>query len=182
MRARVAALLLLAVASTAAADDRVSAFVSDVGHGTGLAFAHAWSPRWSTELSWSDERRNARVTTFSTSAPPVTNVQKVHTNPMDLMMRFHFRNDTRWQPYVGAGVHYVAAPNGILKYPNSIFPLPVTAGHQYDNRTTAQIGGGVMFQVTPHVGLQFDLKQLLDAETVPFDSQTRGSFGVSWKF
>lgn len=183
MRTRFIALLFLgAAASTAGADDRISAFVSDVAHGTGAAYSHAWSPRWSTELSAAVERRNARIAVFPTSGQPFTEVAKVRSYPIDLMMSYHFLNESRWSPYVSAGVHYIRAPSGVLRYPNSIFPLPVSSGRPYDNRTSAQFGGGVTFAITPHLGLRFDLKQQLGTETVPFDSLTRGSVGLSWRF
>ena len=102
MRTRFIALLLLVAASTANADDRISAFILDVAHGTGAAYSHAWSPRWSTELSAAAERSNARITVFG-SGLPFTRVEKVRSYPVDLMMRYHFQNESRWLPFVSAG-------------------------------------------------------------------------------
>src|SRR5438105_1617519 len=34
----------------------------------------------------------------------------LHTVPIDLTARYHWLNETRWKPYIGAGAHYVAAP------------------------------------------------------------------------
>src|SRR2546423_1790769 len=34
----------------------------------------------------------------------------LRTVPVDVTARYHWLNETRWKPYIGAGAHYVAAP------------------------------------------------------------------------
>jgi outer membrane protein W len=212
MKARFIAVVAVLIATAAQADDHLTIFVSDLGYesarttttfsdgttafpvtrkvsewngGIGVAFSHAWNARWSTEGSVTFDRHHMTTTRFVNSAP-FTAREGVNTMPADLMMRFHFPNDSRWQPYVAAGAHYVAAPsatvasfNGIPNE-NGLFPVTVRS---YGNRFSAQAGIGTTFRITPRVGLQFDVKRLLSSdEAVPFDPKTRGSFGVSWKF
>jgi outer membrane protein W len=192
MKPRFIALLLLAVATTAAADDHISVFISDIAHsesefgsqwngGAGIAYSHSWSSRWSSELSVADERRHAPVTTFLAGGFPVTHLERVDTYPVDLMTHYRFANDTRWMPYVGAGLHYIHAPSRYNQGPYG----PITLGGttlSYSDRMSAEVGAGVAFRITPHFGLQFDAKRQLRNKSVPFDPLSRGFVGASWKF
>ena len=187
MRARFIALsVLLVVAFAASADDHFTVFMNDL-HGGGISLDHAWNARWSTEASIGWERRNAIAGAFvpvngGPDVAPVTERRRVDTHPMDLTMRFHFPNDTRWTPYIAAGAHYAAAP-GFTYFTNGngIFPGPLQIA-RYHDRLGAEIGGGTTFRITPHVGLQLDFKQQLRNDNVFFDPVARGSFGVNWKW
>jgi len=195
MRARFIALsLLLVAASAASADDHLTVFVNSVGGGSnsdvsgsgGVSLDHAWSPHWSTEASIGFERRYRDHGIFvdlgNGNFAPETVRDRIDTYPMDLMMRYHFPNDTRWTPYISGGLHYVGAP-GITDFSrgNGIFPGPLVLIH-YKDRFGAEIGGGTTFRITPHVGLQLDFKQQLRNDNVFFDPVTRSSFGVNWKW
>ena len=196
MRARfIAAALLLVSASTAFAGDQFHIFVSDVGYvessttgsswsgSAGLGFTHVWNPKWSTEGSIAFDRRHALVTEFPFGSP-VTQRENIDTYPVDLTMHFRFPNDSRWTPYLTGGVHYVAAPRNFFK-PGTFDPVVGAqriGTERYGNRTSGELGGGVLFRITPHVGLQFDVKRLLRTDKVLFDPLTRGSAGLSISF
>lgn len=211
MKARFIAVVAVLIATAALADDHLTIFVSDLGYvssrttstfsdgttaipvtrkvsewngGIGVAFSHAWNARWSTEGSITFDRHHMNTTRFVSSAP-FTDREGVNTMPADLMMRFHFPNDSRWQPYVAAGAHYVASPDVAvasfdgIPNENGLFPVTVRG---YPNRLSAQAGLGTTFRITPRFGLQFDVKRLLSRdEAVPFDPKTRASFGLRWK-
>ncbi len=213
MRTRLIAAAALLFSTAAFAEDHFTIFVSDPGHqtartttfestggtaatpvtqersewtgGVGIAFSHSWSMHWSTEGSIEYDRHFVTGTKF-VGALPVTARQRVTTTPADLMMRFHFPNDSRWTPYIGAGAHYVGGPGiqrvtlNSISNPNGTVPVTVTQG--YDDRFAGQVSAGTSFRITPRFGLQFDLKRLVGVEKVSYDPQTRGSFGVNWSF
>jgi len=210
MRARFIAAAAVLFATSAFADDHLTIFVSDIGRQTahtttsqggnpavpvnhettewtgsvGIAFAHDWSQYWSTEGSIARDQRYITGTKF-VSGVPVTGRQRISTTPADLMMQFHFPNDSRWNPYVGAGAHYVNAPDvatvnlSTLPDPNGN-PTLVTA-QTFENRLSAQIGIGTTLRITPSVGLQFDVKRLLRGNGTTYDPLTRLQFGVNWR-
>ena len=53
---------------------------------------------------------------------------------------------------------------------------------RYQDRTSAEVNGGVIFRITPHVGLQIDGKRLLRSDGVNYDPINKVSVGVSWRF
>jgi hypothetical protein len=55
--------------------------------------------------------------------------------------QYHFFNDSRWKPYLGAGVRYVDA--------NAEF-------RDLGARISPEINGGVSFMMTPNLSLRFD--------------------------
>lgn len=194
MRARfIAIIVLLVAASAASADDHLTLFLNSLGSSNsewtgagGISLDHAWNARWSTEASVALERRYRFHGVFldagnGMTAPAMVR-DRVDTYPMDLLMRFHFPNDTRWTPYIALGGHYVAAPS-ITDFSTGrgIFPGPITLIH-YNDRFGGEFGAGTTFRITPHVGLQFDLKQQLRLHPEFFDPVSRGSIGVNWKW
>lgn len=208
MKARWIAAATLLLATAVYADDGLTIFVNDIERdkatsstfgtagepattrtvsewkgGFGVAFSHSWNAQWSAEGSLGFEQYYMNGQRFEASIP-VTTREKVRTIPADLMMRFHFPNDSRWKPYVGGGAHYVGAPDitvaDISTTPNSAGLFPVTV-RRLDSRLSAQVGIGTTFMITPRVGLQFDVKRLLRNDSITFDPLTRGSFGVHWK-
>jgi len=207
MKTRFIAVALLLFSLPLFAEDRLTVFINNIGYSTahtttsgnnapvtrnvsewsgggGISLDHSWNERWSTEASIGFDRQHTTGTRF-VGGTPVTERQTADTYPVDLMMRFRFPNDTRWAPYIAAGAHYVGAPNvGVL----GIVPVvgvggtdPVTILHYHD-RFSAQVGVGTTFRITPHVGLQFDLKRQLQERSIFFDPLTRGSFGVNLSF
>jgi len=157
------ALALLLSASTLFAQERrteISVFASDLGYtesaatgsnvsgGVGVALNQWWTSRISTELGVTMEKH------FSFRDAQQT---RVYTYPVDFLAQYHFRNQSRWQPYFGVGAR---------------------AG----DRVAAEINGGVMFLITPQLGLKLDGKRF-GSETDEFhDSLTKFSIGLGWRF
>lgn len=212
MRAQFIAVATLLLSTAALADDSLTIFVSDLGHQTthstetgpitpgqpvtpinrthsewtgsiGIALSHAWTPHWSTEGSISYDQRYMVLTKVSGNFA-VTGRQHISTTPIDAMMRYHFPNDSRWQPYVAGGAHYSQGPDitlqTIVSSPDPNGPLvftKITPG----NRLSAQVGVGTTLRITPSVGLQFDARRLLRSNGEVWDPLTRLAFGVNWQ-
>ena len=167
------ALLLLATAAHAqkAGTVDVSAFVTDPsvvwteGHGTryhaayGISANYFFSPRWSSMLSVSSD---ARAFETFTAAGPVA--RRGHVFPIDALVQYHFKNDTRWRPYVGLGLTDVNRPYG------------------YGWWIGGEANGGVTFAITPHLGVNADLKILIAPTHVNEGPRSRSSLGLSWRF
>ena len=206
MRPQFIAVAILLVAASAASADTLSVFVSDpayvathsttsengvpVNHstsdlsgGVGLAWDHAWNKRWSTDASVTWDHRHALVSNFDNTFV-TTKREGFETYPIDVMMKYHFLNESRWTPYVSAGLHYVNAPDLKIIVFQQVAGgglAPVTFD-RFGNRLSAQVGVGTSFRITPRVGLQFDLKRQVRQNGIFYDPLTRGSFGVNFKF
>ncbi len=80
----------------------------------------------------------------------------LRTYPIDATARYHFLTDTRWKPFIEAGLHYVGAPT-----PESV--------------------GGVVLQIRRSFGIMLEGKLLL-GDREPYDPLLRASVGLSWRF
>lgn len=198
----------VAVLSTTAlfADDlhpgsnNISAYLSDLGFtsssttgdnwsgGAGVALEHAWTNRITTVLSLGAERHRLFNTHFvpvnSQGPVPVSSYSDEYTYPIDLMARYHFNNTSRWTPYVGAGGRFVKAPDAVEPQyvidTNGLYR--VVGARRLENRVSPEINAGVIFHITPRVGLQIDGKRLVRGDSVGFDPLNKVSIGVSWRF
>ena len=144
---------------------------TDFDGGAGASLSVFWSQRWSTEIALSAQQSyTAATTTIYRDGIPATTYYRVRaqTYPVDLITQYHFLNQSKWQPYAGAGIRYVHKPSNF------------THGHVSD-QTSAEINGGVIYQFTPSWGLKLDAQQLLRADTAFYDSSTKGSVGVVWR-
>ena len=176
----VIALLFMAPAAFAQVKHSVSAFFNGAGVGTtrsgdrnwyaeyGLGYDAAFTPHWSAAISVGSEHHSSRgyvvdETGFINEVPSVS----FRTNPIDLTGRFHFVNETRWKPYIGAGARYVAAPH-------------VDSMFGYTNRWTPEAVGGVVFQLK-HLGILAEAK-VLAGDHEYYDSAVKTSLGLSWRF
>jgi len=160
-------------------DFQVFAYLSDVGiswnesNGAvadanfGIAVSKFVSPRVSVELSvtkqgWWEYEPGP----FVLGQPVVRFKHTVY--PISLDGQYHFLTDSRWKPYLGAGVRYVQ-PNAQLR---DISP-----------RISPEINGGVAFMATPRLSIRFDAKQALRSQGGPgYDPGSRISVGVGWHF
>lgn len=158
---------LLAVSASAQTLDRpnrVSLFLSNVAlgwsegggsfldAGYGLAYERRFSRAWSAEL-----------------AVAVQDQADAETYPFDAVARYSFLSvRTRWRPYAGAGVRYVAAPSEQL-------------GVRYDNQLAPEIVAGVDFNPVESWSLRVDAKQTL-GNSYPYDEPFKLSVGVGWRF
>lgn len=126
-------------------------------------------PNLSIQLAIASERAETypyivNPTGTFTTVPPVS----FRIYPVDLTVRYHFLNDTRWKPYIGAGAHYEAAPHvgPEFRYQNHLGPLLV---------------GGTAFEITRSFGLVLDGKAVF-GDHEPYDRALRSTVGFDWRF
>jgi hypothetical protein len=131
--------------------------------GFGLAFDHHFSPRFSTELSIADERRNSGPAFVLTPTGRVAeSPHEITTLPIDLVAAYHFISETRWRPYIGIGQRVITAERLTMFEP--------------------EIAGGVTFMLSPRFGIRADAKQLVAYRSRSWDSAFKAGFGVSFGF
>jgi len=162
LRAVLAVALLLSASSLFAQQSRteVSVFASDLAYarsastdssfsgGVGVRLNEFWTSRISTELGVTMEKHFSFVNEQKTA---------VYRYPFDAIAQYHFVNDTRWQPYVGAGVRAI-------------------------DRVTPELNMGVVFQFSSHLNLKFDGRFAHDHATDYNDSLAKFSVGLGWRF
>jgi outer membrane protein W len=187
----VAASLLFVVASAFAQQsspsNTVSVFVSDLSisygsqsgtnfdAGYGLAFNHMFNSHLSGEVSVTSQQFRRYVSTFSVPGPATHGSYNDTLYPIDANVSYHFLTDSRWKPYVGAG----------LRYLNNTFVGSGPLGqYRISSRTLdPEISGGVTFQFRPNLGLRFDAKQIVgNSNSVLGDAAFSGSVGLSVRF
>jgi len=188
----IAVSLLFVVASAfaqqhASSANTVSVFVSNVNvaysssSGSsfdatyGASFDHMFTNHVSAELSVSSQRVRRSVSTFGPAGQPVYASFTDTLYPVDANVSYHFLTDSRWKPYVGAGVRYVS---GTVQNFNQLNSYRVST-HSID----PEISGGVTFQFRPTLGLRFDAKQVIgNSGSVVGDAAFTGSVGLSFRF
>ena len=183
MRTLVTTLLTLLLASAASAQQRneLSFFASNPGlgysstggtnasAGLGIAFDRMFTPRVSAQLSIASEQHR----TYPYVVAPNGSFQQVtprsfQTYPIDLAVHYHFLKDSRWQPYLGLGAHYVSAPH-------------VGSQFGYQNHLGPEIVGGTVFRIGPSFGIVLDGKVTL-GDREHYDPSFRPSVGFTWRF
>jgi outer membrane protein W len=173
--------LLLASAVFAQQKREFSVFLSDVAGtsdsheraywagGAGAAYSMKFTPRLSVQLAAAaEEHRTYPYFVIRGGGIFFVPQARIRTYPIDLTARYHWANDTRWQPFLGAGLRYVAAPH-------------VDPNFQYRTHLNAEVIGGLEFLVRPTLGITVDARQLLgDREN--YDPLLKVSAGVSFHF
>jgi outer membrane protein W len=143
---------------------RVSVYASDLietdAKGFGAALEYQLHPRWAVELAVASETHTI-LNFFSPTE------RHVRTRPIDLTLHYYFTNQTRWQPFLGAGVRRVTSSDDAI-----------------DAQTSAEIDGGFHFMVTPSFSIRVDGRVPLenDDTTLSFGPALKLSAGVGWKF
>lgn len=160
---------------------RVFAFGSNFGYtqsdsvgsnwhgGYGLGLEYRFRDRWSAEISVAQEESHGP--TFTTRYPDGTVFIGSHSltnHPVDVVGQYHFITRSAWKPYVGAGARYVRDEGAPF----------VDRG----DRLSAQLVGGIYYNVTPRVALRLDLKRLLRTDSTGYDDGRKVSIGVGWAF
>ena len=163
----------------------VSVFVSDLEIGAssssgthvdaalGAAFDHMFSDRFSGGISVSSQR----VSTLHDSGPLVfstTTTKRIY--PIDANVSYHFFTDSRWKPYVGAGLRYVSET---FRGSGSL------GGDRFTTHSTnPEVSGGIVFQFRPNLGLRFEAKQVIGANGggLNGDPNFKASVGLSFRF
>lgn len=141
---------------------------SDWRAGIGIAFEHRFTPRWSAEVSAAREEHTEHLHIIHPGGTTAIREHELVSYPIDVTARHHFFTPhTRWRPYAGAGVRWVNAPESFVA------PL--------DDRISAQLVGGVDFNLTPQWSLRVDVKQLLRGDA-PHDESFKVSMGAGYRF
>jgi outer membrane protein len=91
--------------STAQIDD-TEGLTFDDAKGDALSFNHFWTPSLSTEFAIHSLRSKAGV---DVDGQRVLSAGKLKLRPITADVQWHFLRDSRFSPYVGAGVAYVLA-------------------------------------------------------------------------
>ena len=172
------ALLLLSLPLAAQQSDlRVSAFVTGIDSakrvdtdGAGISLEYRALERWSVELAVAEEQHQflLPVPDPNLLASWIAQYERKSSHPVDLVARYHFVNSTHWEPFLGAGMRYVAGPT-------------TTMSGKLDNRTSAEVTGGVYYNLSSRLALRVEAKRLL-REEVSYDRAFKPSFGVSFRF
>lgn len=188
----IAASLLFVITSAFAQQpnrsNTVSIFVSDLSiagsnsGGThfdaayGAAFDHMFSDRVSGGISVTSQRFRQSIFTVSATGSPVFSTITQRIYPIDANVTYHFFTDSRWKPYVGAGLRYVSETfrgNGSL------------ASDRFTTHSTnPEVSGGIVFQFRPNLGLRLEAKQVIgdNSGALNGDPNFKASAGLSFRF
>jgi outer membrane protein W len=160
-------------------DFQIFAYATDVGitwsesYGTainsnfGLALSKFVAPHWSMELSVSTQKWWEYSPVVNHFGDPIIRYKRT-SYPVSLDGQYHFFNDSRWKPYLGAGVRYVD--------PNAHF-------RDFGAQISPEVNGGVSFMMTPNLSLRFDGRLAVRSGDRPgYDPLSRGSIGLGWHF
>jgi outer membrane protein W len=180
MRKGIVVLAILFVTTAAHAQKAgtvdVSAFVSDVAITTrsltgtsydvayGASANYFFSAHWSAALSVERADRWFVLRTNGIDAPVPNEGGRFRVFPVDALVRYNFVNDTRWKPYIGAGLNYERRPLGISA------------------QTALELNGGVTFAITPHLGINIDGKLQPHEAEINSGPLFRSAVGLSWRF
>jgi len=142
---------------------------STVSAGFGVAYNRVITPKLTAQIAVTSQNSH----TYSYVVNPDGSFRDVpsvgfHFYPIDLSARYDFHNETRWLPYLGGGVRYVAAPN-------------VDQAFGYQNHLGVELVGGTEFRISHGFGLLIDGKVNF-GEHEFYDQPFKGSFGLLWKF
>ena len=159
MRYAVIALSVLAAVS-AFGQVRVSAFRTGPDNGWGGAVEIHATPHWAVELA-AAKSGNQQLTIGGLFTGHVV---EFRTTTLDLTAHYYFANSTRWQPFIGAGAHRAT-----------------TSSDEVEDRTSAEIDGGVHFMITPRFSLFATVRGILNDDH-SYDSSPRLDLGVAWRF
>jgi len=158
MRYVVIALSLL-LAVSAFGQVRVSAFVTAPDNGVGGAVEFHATPHWAIELGASSEKHELTIGGIFTG-----HIVEFRTRNLDLTTHYYFVNSSRWQPFLGGGVHRA-----------------ITSSDEVEDRTEAIVAGGVHFMITPKFSLRVSGKGLLNSSH-SYDPGFKSELGLAWRF
>lgn len=165
----------LATATYAQQNNELTVFLSQSvagrSRGYGAAYNRMWTPRFSTGISVGAE--DADVTHCFGFFTQQCFQAKLQTHPVDLTGRFHFLNETRWKPYVGLGLRYVAAPD--------VPQEAVTRFGPYEDHVHPEVVGGLEFVIKPWFGITAEAKGVVGSSE-DYDSLLKISAGLTWRF
>jgi opacity protein-like surface antigen len=172
------AVLLLVSPAGFAQSNRVSLYVANPGHfgggefgshytgGAALSLSHFWTPRFSTEVVVAAERDYDGYVLFNRDGSVREKQEFGYTTyPIDLLVQYQFRTDSRWRPYAGAGMRYVNRPSAF----------------RTGTKFAGELDGGVLFMIKPRLALVFD-GRLSAAHSTNWNPSFKPSVGLGWRF
>ena len=159
---------------------------SNIGRATidsayGASFDHLFTERFSGELSVSRQRFRRYVAVFTNSSEPAsTNAPFTDwLYPIDATVSYHFLGDSRWKPYLGAGLRYVNDTFHGYEAIGTRTPLYRAAVSTID----PEVSGGITWQFSRALGLRLDAKQVLGSgRSDVADPEFKASAGLSFRF
>lgn len=174
---RLLPLFTLLVAATAfganSPASRLSVFFVDPSegdHGYGVAVDYSWSAHFSTSFAISSEPTSVtRLVQSSLGQMPVSEFEEVY--PVDLLLRYHHVNASRFRPYAGIGGRFIRS------------------GSTENYRP--ELNAGVRFALSHRLALEADWKRLYNQRSSTEhirDGQfgeggtQRMSLGLTWGF
>jgi outer membrane protein W len=132
------------------------------GSGFGLSLARAFNPRISGELAVFRTSSNAQVNEGSTRIANLGDLELTH---IIAMARYHFLPGRRVDVFVAGGLAYVDADDLDSADLRALDLAPV----RIDSKTVGTVGAGLVFSVTPRIGIS------VDARYIPFDISARAN-------
>lgn len=168
---------------------RISGFVTNPGYSEsdfegsnftgalGVGAEYFFTPRVSASLQVSTQTHTESVlTVFDPAAGTyLYDTRSKRTYPVDLLARYHFSGSDRWKPFVGGGLRMLSTAREAYYFPGNSETFT-------DWNVGVEIDGGVTFQMTPSLGLDFEVRHALQEQSFTPVDQTRGSIGLSWRF
>ena len=153
----VAAFFLVCGAAVAQPANRVGVYATNLGFGyskttghewTGggtFSYSRFWNSRFATEFAAGAQHEYDGYTLYNPDGSVRDSARTSYTiYPIDVLAQYHFQNETRWKPYVGAGFQYVQRPSS----------WKVGADYNF----APEINGGVFFNVGKSWGIAFDFR------------------------
>jgi len=132
------------------------------GSGFGLSLSHAFNPRFSGELAVFRTSSSARVDEGSTRIAALGDLELTQ---ITAMARYHFLPGRKVDVFVAGGLAHVSADDLDSADLRALDLAPVSI----DSKTVGTIGGGVVFSVTPRIGIS------IDARYIPFAISARAN-------
>jgi len=123
--------------------------------GYGISLNHFWTDQFSTELAL--QKINADLNLSVDGAPVTINAGELDAESVTALGEWHFRRDSRFSPYLGAGLAHIG---GEFK----LNPLLLEPGDDpnvdLESETTWSAAAGANIRLTDRLSLAFELKYI----------------------
>ncbi|HSP13277.1 MAG TPA: hypothetical protein VLV78_00840 [Thermoanaerobaculia bacterium] len=172
------AVLLLVSPAVFPQSNRVSIYLTNPGvtssdylgthytGGGGLSLSHSMTPRFTMVIAAAAERDYSGYVAFNRDGSVREKYSVGYTTyPIDLLAQYQFRTDGRWKPYAGAGLRYANRPRMFMT----------------GSELVPELNGGVMFTVTPRLGIVLDGRWSGTRHT-SWNPMLKASAGLNWGF
>jgi len=141
-------------------------FGSSSSIGYGIGYRHMFNDRFALDAAVSRFRQTGGVVVVDQYQPYIYGYT-THTVPVDVVAQYLFRTESRWKPYVGAGVHAAFIESS---------PRASSL-----TTTSPEVMGGVTFTFARTWGAFVEGRQLITSTRVD-DPSFRASAGLRFSF